>query len=236
MKTALAIAFSLFAAAGTAWPAHWMPVSADAERSIFLDMEALARTGNVVQAWDWQKFGERQEDAERRGGYFWVKSLTSYHCVRRTTDPVLKIYFDADGTEVGRAHLEGLRFPAAVEPDSLREKLLDLACNPPKPPAKPAVRAARGPARTAARPEAPVTPAKADRNAEPAAATIRPAAYVPRPAHPRTYTLPPRGALTAGKPSSRRKPSAAACPPPAAAAGKEAPARLTEADGEGLFN
>src|SRR5262249_43160742 len=114
VKSACVLALLLAIAAFPATAARWKPVSINTERAIFIDMDALARNGNVVQAWDWQKFNEPQAAANWQGSYVWVKSLVNYHCMRRTTDPVLKVYFGPDGVEVKRANLEGLQFPAAV--------------------------------------------------------------------------------------------------------------------------
>ncbi len=144
-KTIFAVVLTLCALAGPVCAARWKPVSVLPERTIYIDMDALVRSGNVVQAWDWQKFGTGQTSAGWEGTYFWVKSLTNYHCERRTTDAVLKVYFGKDGVEIKRTQLEGLQFPAAVEPDSLREKMLMMACNPPKPEVKPVVAAASVP-------------------------------------------------------------------------------------------
>ena len=143
MKTRLAVAAALLALTGTVFGAHWKPVSITPERTISIDMDALVRDGNTVQAWDWQKFGTGQTSATWQGTFFWVKSLTHYHCVQRTTDAILKVYFGNDGVEIKRVHLEGLQFPAAVEPDSLREKILEMACNPPKPAIKPVATATK---------------------------------------------------------------------------------------------
>jgi hypothetical protein len=143
MKTKLAVAGALLALAGPVCGAHWKAISVTPERSIYIDTDALVRNGNTVQAWDWQKFGTGQTSATWQGTFFWVKSLTSYHCTQRTADAVLKIYFGNDGVEIKRAHLEGLQFPAAVEPDSLREKMLEMACNPPKPAVKPVATATK---------------------------------------------------------------------------------------------
>lgn len=142
MKTRFAVAGTLPVLAGPVSSAHWKPVSVTPERSIYFDIDALVRDGNTVQAWDWQKFGSAQTSATWQGTFFWVKSLTNYHCAQRTTDAVLKVYFGNDGVEIKRAHLEGLRFPAAVEPDSLREKMLEMACNPPNPAVEPVAKPA----------------------------------------------------------------------------------------------
>ncbi len=110
---------------------------------MYIDLDTLVRKGNTVQAWDWQKFATGQTSVTWQGTFFWVKSLTSYHCMQRTTDAVLKVYFGKDGVEIKREHLEGLQYPAAVEPDSLQEKMLAMACNPPKPALKRAAVAAK---------------------------------------------------------------------------------------------
>ena len=137
MKAKIAVAGALLALAGPVCGAQWKPVSVTPNRSVYIDMDALVRSGSTVQAWDWQKFGTGQTSATWQGTFFWVKSLTSYHCAQRTTDAILRVYFGDDGAEIKRTSLEGLQFPAAVEPDSLREKLLEMACNPPKPPVRP---------------------------------------------------------------------------------------------------
>ena len=135
MTKYFAIAVTLFTLAGPVCGAYWKPVSVTRERSLYMDIGALARNGNVVQAWDWQKFSSPQAGSGWEGRYYWVKTLTNYHCTHRTTDAILKVYLGNDGVEIKRVHLEGLQFPASVEPDSVREKLLVLACNPPEPPA-----------------------------------------------------------------------------------------------------
>ncbi|HVY04449.1 MAG TPA: surface-adhesin E family protein [Burkholderiales bacterium] len=270
-KIAFVLVLGLLAAAGSAFAARWKPVSINPERAIFIDVEALARNGNTVQAWDWQKFSAPQTSATWQGSFYWVKSLTNYHCTLRTTDPVLKIYFSEDGVEVKRTNLEGLQFPAMVEPDSLRERLLETACNPPKAPAKASATKSGQAAKTdgaadkekamagmdAAKPDKAEAEAKPEQketskpdkkeakkpeadkavSAEvkhrPRTGAIAPVVY-----H-RTYTLPPRvspkkaGTSKAAR-SAKRDPSC----PPAAAAGppKDAPAQLTEAGSDGLFN
>jgi hypothetical protein len=133
----LALIAALLTFAGPACAAHWKPVRVTPADSIYIDMDALVRSGNKVQGWDWQKFASGQTSATWQGTFFWVKSLTSYNCTQRTTDALLKIYLGNDGVELKRAYLEGLQFPATVEPDSLREKLYEMACNPPKSVTKP---------------------------------------------------------------------------------------------------
>ncbi|MEO8004374.1 MAG: surface-adhesin E family protein [Betaproteobacteria bacterium] len=259
MKTALVLFLALLATAGPACAARWKPVKLSHEQSIYVDVEALVRSGNTVQAWDWQKFDSPQTSANLQSPFFWVKSLTNYHCVRRTTDAVLKIYFGSDGVEIKRVHLEGLQFPAAVEPDSLREKLLETACNPPKPGAKSPAVAMKPDASPESKAMADAgdvlgkpMPAKKTADKPQARKAIRPAladagsaAQIMRPIFKRTYTLPPltsprdqKGGAVAKVAKSKRK-QLALCPPQTAA-GKSAAAQptsqLTDAGNDGLFN
>jgi hypothetical protein len=136
MKVHWSIVAVLIAVAGPAAGGQWKPVSVTPQQSIYIDLDTLVRSGDTVQAWDWQKFSANQDGSTGQETFQSVKSLTNYHCQQRTTDAVLKVYLRSDGTEVTRAQLQGLAFPAAVEPDSLREKLLRLACDPPTPRAK----------------------------------------------------------------------------------------------------
>lgn len=262
LKIALVLLLALLATAGPASAARWKPVKVAAEQSIYVDVDALVRNGNSVQAWDWQKFGSPQTSENLQTTFFWVKSLTNYHCVRRTTDAVLKVYFGADGVEIKRVHLEGLRFPAAVEPDSLREKLLETACNPPKPDTK-----AAATAKAEASPESKAMadagdvsgkPLPVKKTAErktteklqdrksirPAVADAGSAAQITRPVFKRTYTLPPltrpRDQSRAPVKAAKAKAKQVALCPPQTAAGKPGAAQptsqLTDAGNDGLFN
>jgi hypothetical protein len=258
VKTASVLFLALLSIAGPVCAARWKPVKVTHEQSIYVDVEALVRNGNTVQAWDWQKFDSPQTSTHLQSPYFWVKSLTNYHCVRRTTDAVLKIYFGPDGAEIKRVHLEGLQFPAAVEPDSLREKLLETACNPAKPDAKSPVVAVKPEANPESKAMADAgdvsgKPLPAKKKAEkleakaikPALAEAGSAGQIMRPIFKRTYTLPPlpprdqKGRAPAKVAKAKGK-QVASCPPQTAA-GKSATAghhasQLTDAGNDGLFN
>jgi len=259
MNTKFAVAGALLALAGPVSGARWKPVSVTQERSMYIDMDALVRKGDTVQAWDWQKFGTGQISATWQGTYFWVKSLTNYHCTQRDTDAVLKVYFGNDGVEIKRVYLEGLQFPAAVEPDSLREKMLEMACNLPKAALK-RIATATKPAMVAksAEPAAAVTsgkPAKADEKGG-AAAQAQSASPVVPPAKPaqigkpagsqpyvRTARMMSRKKSAASLHLAKAKPEAdLKCAPPAQGAASEPsqplapPPQLTDAGGDGMFN
>jgi hypothetical protein len=259
MNTKFAVAGVLLALAGPVCGAHWKPVSVTPERSMYIDMDALVRKGDTVQAWDWQKFGTGQTSATWQGTYFWVKSLTNYHCTQRDTDAVLKVYFGNDGVEIKRVYLEGLQFPAAVEPDSLREKMLEMACNPPKPAPK-RIATATKPDTVAksAEPAAAVSsgkPAKADekggaaaqaQSAGPVVPPAKPAQILKpagRPPYVRTARMMSRIKSAASLHLAKAKPQAdLKCPPPAQAAASDlsqslaSPPQLTDAGSDGMFN
>lgn len=124
----LVLAGSLFYMGGNALAAQWKTVRIAPDKTTFLDVNGLLRSGDGVQAWELDKFASDQESRAWEGKYRTVKSLTSYDCRKRTTEPVLRVYLSAEGAELKRVQMQGLQFPSAVEPDSLREKMLDLAC------------------------------------------------------------------------------------------------------------
>ena len=133
----LLLAAAALAGAGEATAAQWKVVRTTPEKTTYLDTGGLRRGAEVVQAWELEKFSADQTSKAWEGAYRTVKSLTGYDCARRTTEPLLRVYLDGEGAEVKRVQMQGLQFPAAVEADSLREKMFDLACEPK--PAKPAV-------------------------------------------------------------------------------------------------
>ena len=143
----------------------------------------------------------------------------------RTTDAILTVYFGNDGVEIKRVHLEGLQFPAAVEPDSLREKMLEMACNPPKPAIKPVPKA----------------------DSRPSAPSIR---QFERPPYSLTalstsQKKPAGGSKLAGlKPAKARRQPDLKCLPQGPASASEAPRpapstptqQLSDAGSDGMFN
>jgi carbonic anhydrase len=128
----LLLAAALLAIAGESWAAQWKVVRATPEKTTYVDAGSVRRSGDAVQAWELEKFAADQTSKTWEGAYRTVKSLTAYDCARRTTEPVLRVYTNAEGLEVKRVQMQGLQFPTAVEADSLREKLFDMACEPPK--------------------------------------------------------------------------------------------------------
>jgi len=114
--------------AGGSLAAQWKTVRVTPEKTAFLDVSGIARNGEAARAWELERFSADQENKAWEGKYRAVKSHIAYDCARRTTEPLLRVYLGADGAEMKRVQMEGLQFPSAVEPDSLREKMLELAC------------------------------------------------------------------------------------------------------------
>ena len=136
---------ALLAWAGTGWTAQWKAVRTTPEKITFLDASGVRRSGDAVQVWELEKFTADQTSKAWEGAYRTVKSLTGYDCGRRTTEPLLRVYVNAEGVEVKRVQMQGLQFPTAVEADSLREKMFEMACEVKDKPAKPAAEAAEKP-------------------------------------------------------------------------------------------
>jgi carbonic anhydrase len=118
--------------------ANWETVDHNRERKVFLDRSTVVRQAGYAQGWERADFAELQP-GERTGERFQsMKSLYRYDCVARTAVPMLHVYYQADGSELRRVDVQGLNPARTVETDSVRARLLDLACNPPakKPVAK----------------------------------------------------------------------------------------------------
>ena len=107
---------------------QWKTIRTTAVKTMSLDLDGMIRSGGTSQAWELEKYSSAQISRTWEGTYHAVKSLISYDCLHRTTELLLRVYLGADGLELKRTQMQGLQFPAAVEPDSLREKMLDLAC------------------------------------------------------------------------------------------------------------
>ena len=124
----LLLAGTLVCAGGNALAAQWKTVRIAPDKTTYIDINGLLRSGDAVQAWELEKFASDQESRAWEGKYRAVKSLTGYDCQRRTTEPLLRVYLSAEGAELKRVQMQGLQFPSAVDPDSLQEKMLEQAC------------------------------------------------------------------------------------------------------------
>lgn len=117
----------------------WTDISAPPWMRVELDTSSLVGDGVNARAWDRVTYSEDQ--SHDSGDVQWrsVKTLMSYQCARRTSVPLVRIFFAADGAELMRKNLEGVELPRPAVPDTPRERMLEIACRKPAPPAAAAV-------------------------------------------------------------------------------------------------
>lgn len=131
----------MIVAAAPVSAARWTPVLDASDRAVYLDTGALAREGNHVRAWVREVHTHEQRSEQAGVNYFSANALVAYDCTSRTTAPLFKVFFGADGMELRRVNLDAAEAPALAVPGSLPEQLLERACTlsakPPKE-AKPA--------------------------------------------------------------------------------------------------
>lgn len=113
----------------------WMDIAAPPWMRVELDTTSLVGDGVNARAWDRVTYTEDQ--SHDSGDVQWrsVKTLMSYQCARRTSVPLARIFFAADGTELMRKNLDGVELPRPAVPDTPRERMLDYACRKPAAPA-----------------------------------------------------------------------------------------------------
>lgn len=116
--------------------AEWLEMSSPSAARVALDQSGIQRDGNVARAWDSATWTVDQTVGSGDVAYRSVQTLMSYHCVRRTSVPLARIFFGADGVELMRLNLEGVELPQPVVPDSVRAQMLELVCKA-KPPELP---------------------------------------------------------------------------------------------------
>ncbi len=126
--TAAALAGALACSGEAVAAAQWKTMRATPAKTTYIDLNDIVRRGGMSQVWELEKYSSAQTSRTWEGAYHAVKSLIGYDCLRRTTEPLLRVYLGADGLELKRTQMQGLQFASAVEPDSLREKMFDVAC------------------------------------------------------------------------------------------------------------
>jgi len=112
----------------------WMDIASPPWMRVELDTTSLVGDGVNARAWDRVTYTEDQ--SHDSGDVQWrsVKTLMSYQCARRTSVPLARIFFAADGTELMRKNLDGVELPRPAVPDTPRERMLDYACRKPAAP------------------------------------------------------------------------------------------------------
>jgi carbonic anhydrase len=109
----------------------WMDIASPPWMRVELDTSSLIGDGVNARAWDRVTYTEDQ--SHDSGDVQWrsVKTLMTYQCTRRTSVPLARIFFAADGTELMRTNLDGVELPRPAVPDTPRSRMLDYACRKP---------------------------------------------------------------------------------------------------------
>ena len=122
--------------------AEWVEMASPSAAKLAFDRDGARRDGNIARAWDSAVWPVDQTEGSGDVAYRSVRTLMSYHCIRRTSVPLARIFFREDGIELMRVNLEGVELPQPVAPDSARARMLELACNAKPPPPAMAMAAA----------------------------------------------------------------------------------------------
>ncbi len=189
----------------TAVAAQWVDIASPGAQMMQFDAGSVVREGDVVRAWDKVVHPRDQSLGSGDAAYRSVRTLMGYHCVRRTSLPLARVFFTEDGLEILRANVEGVELSQPVVPDSPRARMLELACAKPAGSESPGAGAAAAPRVTAG-----AAAAASPRGAAPAGAA-EPAA---RPGED-TRARPP------AKPAPAGPPERADASPPAEKAARE---------------
>ena len=118
--------------ATSAGAAEWYAILDNSRLKIEVDAAGALKGNNVIEAWDEEVY-TKLEQANPGDFYFKsVKSLARYGCKDRTTDRLMRIYFDQDGAEIKKvSEADG---SAYVVPDTLEEMKFEYLCNHKLPP------------------------------------------------------------------------------------------------------
>lgn len=118
--------------ATSAGAAEWNTILDNSRLKIEVDAAGALKGNNVIEAWDEEVY-TKLEQANPGDFYFKsVKSLARYGCKDRTTDRLMRIYFDQDGAEIKKvSEADG---SAYVVPDTLEEMKFEYLCNHKLPP------------------------------------------------------------------------------------------------------
>lgn len=108
--------------------ADWRAVGANAKMKIEMDVSSLVRSGHAVTVWDKEEYFQ-PEQAQPGDFYFkTVKTLTRYGCDTRVAQPLMRVYYAEDGTEISAITPDSDGKPAYVVPDSVREWKFNYVC------------------------------------------------------------------------------------------------------------
>ncbi|MEO8630357.1 MAG: carbonic anhydrase family protein [Betaproteobacteria bacterium] len=118
----------LVSASGPALAVKWTTISEGATRAVYLDSDSLQRSGPDVRVWTRETFTDEQRSPHTGALYFSSNALLRFDCAKRSSVPMLRIFYGSDGTELRRINLDAVELPSTVAPGSIQERLLERAC------------------------------------------------------------------------------------------------------------
>ncbi len=131
LRLVLAAAFLSFPVGAGA--AVWSVVLSNEKMRAEIDLASFMRQGDIVTAWDREVYFMPEQ--ARPGDFYFKssKSLVRYGCDARTSDLLMRVYYDEDGGEIktiSAAYYGRLNY---VVPDTDNEKKFEYACKYQKP-------------------------------------------------------------------------------------------------------
>ena len=131
LRLVLAAAFLTFPAGAGA--AVWSAVLSNEKMRAEIDLASFMRQGDIVTAWDREVYFMPEQ--ARPGDFYFKssKSLVRYSCDARTSDLLMRVYYDEDGGEIktiSAAYYGRLNY---VVPDTDNEKKFEYVCKYQKP-------------------------------------------------------------------------------------------------------
>ncbi len=131
LRLVLAAAFLGFPAGAGA--AVWSAVLSNEKMRAEIDLASFMRQGDIVTAWDREVYFMPEQ--ARPGDFYFKssKSLVRYSCDARTSDLLMRVYYDEDGGEIKTITASYYGRPNYVVPDTDNEKKFEYACKYRKP-------------------------------------------------------------------------------------------------------
>jgi len=131
LRFVLAAAFLAFPVGAGA--AVWSAVLSTEKMRAEMDLASLMRQGDIVTAWDREVYFMPEQ--ARPGDFYFKssKSLVRYSCNERTSDLLMRVYYDEEGSEIKTITASYYGKLNYVVPDTDSEKKFEYACKYQKP-------------------------------------------------------------------------------------------------------
>jgi len=131
LRLVLAAAFLTFPIGAGA--AVWSAVLSNEKMRAEIDLASFMRQGDIVTAWDREVYFMPEQ--ARPGDFYFnsSKSLVRYSCDARTSDLLMRVYYDEEGSEIKTITASYYGRLNYVVPDTDNEKKFEYACKYQKP-------------------------------------------------------------------------------------------------------